>query len=220
MLVILRLIRGGLSLAAVVVVLSSVLGVPSVRAQTYVVTEVSRGDSLNLRAEPSASAEIVGTIPHDGVGVRWVGGLEQVGRSLWREIEYAGARGWVNDRYLAPAPQQAAGAEPASPFGEDLACVGTEPFWSLDVANGEVAFGLQGDEDTPRYTLMSSLVSLNHNNVWFLEAQDDGAGGSLLAVIERTEACSDDMSDNNYSYSIRARVGADTLVSGCCNRAP
>lgn len=85
----------------------------------YRVTGVAVGDVLNIRAEPDAGAEKVGSIPPDADCVRSLGcrgGLtfeefttldeEQQAQRLkenprWCRIEYQGVTGWVAGRYLA-----------------------------------------------------------------------------------------------------------------------
>jgi uncharacterized protein YraI len=85
----------------------------------YAVRDVAPGDVLNIRAEPSARAPRIGTIPHDGTCIRNLGcqgGLtfqefseltpaQQKQRlrenPRWCRIEYQGVTGWVAGRYLA-----------------------------------------------------------------------------------------------------------------------
>jgi uncharacterized membrane protein len=45
-----------------------------------------------------------------------------------------------------------------------------------------------------------------------------GAGG--VVFVERTGRCSDDMSDHQYEYTLRARLQNGAVLSGCCNRKP
>lgn len=84
----------------------------------YRVTGVAPYDELNIRAEPSPHARIVGEIPPDGTCIRNLGcrgGLsfeeftelspaEQEKRKKenprWCKIEYQGVTGWVAGRYL------------------------------------------------------------------------------------------------------------------------
>jgi uncharacterized protein YraI len=66
-------------------------------ASTYKVVNVATGDALNIRAEPAANSRIVERIPPDGRGVRMVGDCS----GQWCQIDYRGARGWVNSQFLA-----------------------------------------------------------------------------------------------------------------------
>jgi len=82
----------------------------------YRVVGVAPNDVLNIRAEPSARADRIGSIPHDGDGLRNLGcqgGLtidqyqnstpaqREAGRKTrWCNIEYRGTTGWVAGWYL------------------------------------------------------------------------------------------------------------------------
>lgn len=83
----------------------------------YAVTGVSANDVLNIRAEPNARARKIGSIPHDGNGLRNLGceggpsfaeweqmdkaEREAAKRKRWCRIEYQGTEGWVAGWYLA-----------------------------------------------------------------------------------------------------------------------
>jgi uncharacterized protein YraI len=67
--------------------------------RTYRVVAVEEDDVLNIRAGPSAGHAIVGEIPPRGRGVRLTGPCRN-----WCPINYNGASGWVNARYLAIEP--------------------------------------------------------------------------------------------------------------------
>lgn len=67
----------------------------------FVVRGVAPDDVLNVRTGPGSRYEVIGTIPPDATGVTGAaGGRRQVGQAIWREVTYAGVRGWVNDRFL------------------------------------------------------------------------------------------------------------------------
>jgi hypothetical protein len=73
---------------------------PESTGPRFVVHGVAPSDVLNMRAGPSPTDDVVGTIPPDASGVISVGGHRQVGSSVWREVSYGGVRGWVNARFL------------------------------------------------------------------------------------------------------------------------
>jgi hypothetical protein len=98
--------------------------------------DVARGDVLNIRAEPRASASAVGAIPPGSDGVRNLGcrgGLTYAewaeatpeeraaaARRRWCRVGWQGVEGWVAARYLAEgsAPEPAAsgaGEVPSAP---------------------------------------------------------------------------------------------------------
>ena len=101
----------------------------------YAVTGVAANDVLNIRTEPDAKARKIGSIPHDGRGLRNLGceggpsfaewqqmneaEREAAKRKRWCRIEYQGTEGWVAGWYLmedSNSPtisSQAAGAGPS-----------------------------------------------------------------------------------------------------------
>ncbi|MGI9385532.1 MAG: caspase family protein [Methyloligellaceae bacterium] len=66
------------------------------------VINVALGDVLNMRAGASTTHPIVSRIPPQARGITALGAKAQVGRSIWWQIDYGGAVGWVNSRFLAP----------------------------------------------------------------------------------------------------------------------
>jgi uncharacterized protein YgiM (DUF1202 family) len=67
----------------------------------YLVSGLSAGDNLNVRAQPSAQSEILGRVSA-GTRVRNLG-CQQTGQARWCRIETTGdvvVTGWVNGRYL------------------------------------------------------------------------------------------------------------------------
>jgi len=89
----------------------------------WAVTGVGTNDVLNIRAEPSASAEKIGEVPANAQGLRNLGCTgemsfaewekateaerERAKSNRWCKIEYSGATGWVAGRYLIEgAPPQ------------------------------------------------------------------------------------------------------------------
>jgi N-acetylmuramoyl-L-alanine amidase len=64
---------------------------------TYRVVKVAGQDVLKIRSGPNADLSTVGTIPPGGRGIRMVGACS----GPWCEIDYHGARGWVNRQFLS-----------------------------------------------------------------------------------------------------------------------
>lgn len=64
---------------------------------SYRVSGVASWDRLNIRSGPGADYPVLGSIPPNGTGVICVGPCQ--GR--WCRIEWRGAEGWTNTRYLA-----------------------------------------------------------------------------------------------------------------------
>lgn len=79
---------------------------------------VNSPDVLNIRSGPSASHDIVGTIPPRSAGIEGLGEC----RRGWCLIRFGSVEGWVNARFLAPddeeavaAPEPEADPDPSAP---------------------------------------------------------------------------------------------------------
>lgn len=64
------------------------------------IKNVAHWDYLNIRSSPSASSEIVGKIPAKGKGIVLLGKEQKTGKTLWINIKWGAAEGWVNANYL------------------------------------------------------------------------------------------------------------------------
>jgi Bacterial SH3 domain len=69
--------------------------------QRYVVRGVVPPDTLNVRAGPNPRSAPVAEIPAGARGLTVTGRRRQLGPSVWWELAYQGAHGWVNSRFLA-----------------------------------------------------------------------------------------------------------------------
>lgn len=175
----------------------------------YRVTGVAADDRLNIRAEPSASADLRGSLAPGVAGVEVV---EVTADGRWGRVNAGEATGWVSMRYMA-----AEGGAPWHALQAPLQCYGTEPFWSLTVPAGdgplllermgEEALGLGRTVTSPAFDWPSTVgIGLT------------GPAREGFAVI-RAEGCSDGMSDRVMGLSLRmflsAHDGAEGYV-GCC----
>jgi uncharacterized membrane protein len=99
-----------------------------------------------------------------------------------------------------------------------LNCAGTEPFWSLSIGGGEAVFETpeaQGPS-AAHLAVDGSVAASNRLGLWALRMRSERGQESVALV--RQAACSDGMSDLEYSYSI-ALLDADdehSLLDGCC----
>ena len=100
---------------------------------------------------------------------------------------------------------------------ETLKCIGTEPFWSLDLKDSTVNFE-DIDSTKTNFKLAKAEVSSNHTNRWFITATGNKPEESLSMSLIKTNMCSDDMSDFNYEYDITTSINGTQVFSGCCNR--
>ena len=101
---------------------------------------------------------------------------------------------------------------------ERLHCAGTEPFWSLSIDDGEAVFETpeaQGSS-AARFAIHASVTASNRFGLWALRMRSP-TGKESVALV-RQAACSDGMSELEYSYTI-ALLDADdepSLLDGCC----
>ncbi len=187
------------------------LAAPAARAQElpalYAVTGVAAGDVLNIRATPDPDAAIVGTLPPDATGVEVV-----AVDGDWAVLNANDGTGYAALRFLQREDGPAWNA-----LETPLACVGTEPFWSLgiDPATGTTTY------QTPEMAapLQSLLSETWPGTIWAPAAAFSLTDG--LAVLQPGE-CSDGMSDRTYGIVadifLRAINGdaGPTRLSGCC----
>jgi uncharacterized membrane protein len=85
-------------------------------------------------------------------------------------------------------------------FKEILFCVFTEPYYSVDIKNGELLFRDMNEKTIP-FIVTKIQQSSNHTNIWVLNAKSIKYG-NVMMFIQETNSCSDDMSDFTYKYNI------------------
>lgn len=177
----------------------------------YRVQGVAAWDVLNIRAEPSARAAILGALAPDAAGVE-VTGLSPDGR--WGRVNSAEAAGWVAMRYLQAQPG------PGWQSGQmGLRCLGTEPFWRLDIflPTHHAEFFEPGSGG---FELVTDTGRLPRTDFPQTLAIPFGGMREGMAVLRRAE-CSDGMSDR--SFGLEGQVywrGTVPGLSGCCQLMP
>ncbi|MBM3605019.1 MAG: peptide-binding protein [Alphaproteobacteria bacterium] len=192
--------------------LTLVLSSPALATQEYIlptlfdVARVAPDDVLNIRAEPSAGAAIIGTLAPDATRVEVV---EE--RRGWARVNTREGSGWVSARYLDYRTD--VWAEGALPTG--FQCFGTEPFWSVIPQGGNVVLAgpdMPGDVH-PVQAVLTTGVFRDPTRALVAE------GLTLTAV---PQLCSDGMSDR--LFGLRATVvihgQQPRMLSGCCSIQP
>jgi uncharacterized membrane protein len=171
---------------------------------------VAADDTLNVRAEPNASADIVmefapGAGPIEVIEVRdgWAG--VSTDRAEW-------GMGWVSTAYL----ERVEPAEWMSGVPAGLQCGGTEPFWG--VSQSDDGLELDAFWRTPEMQSLEVTGSGRAHSIGYpavLEL-DEGVATALF----EPRACSDGMSDITYGWSLvlilRGESGDPSILSGCC----
>jgi uncharacterized membrane protein len=183
------------------------LGPLAARAEVYpalhAVTGVAADDVLNIRAKPSADAPVIGTLAPDATGVEVV-----AVRDGWAVVNTGEGTGFAALRFLmrSDAPDWPTLETP-------LTCLGTEPFWSLEIDPGQVETRFQTPEDeAPRHAPISTRWPGLPWSPAAAVALPDG-----IAVLTPAE-CSDGMSDQSYGIAADLFLtGPDrSRLSGCC----
>lgn len=179
----------------------------------YDVTGVAGDDVLNIRAAPSASADIIGSYaPHET-------NIEVVAQDgNWLQVNVAEMSGWISASFA-----QRTGPDWIEGLPENLACYGTEPFWSFDEQDGMAVFNLPLGEFGARYTrspaatIPFGLQPVEFSAVYF------GDYLSIATASIRRESCGDGMSDRNMGLSLLLTLiegDGVSVYSGCCSLAP
>lgn len=173
----------------------------------FMVSGVAAGDVLNIRAEPKASATVLGTIAPDAAGVE-VTRISDDGK--WGLVAAGGeGNGWVALKYLEPMPI----LDPAR-LPRPMHCLGAEPFWSLDFGNESTVWTTP---DTPE-TALSELDEAVAPAGYFVQAREGEERTYSLTVTR--EWCSDGMSDREFGFAARLFIESpdgNLLAGGCCS---
>jgi len=172
----------------------------------YDVVGVATDDVLNVRAGPSASEPIIGTLAPDARNIEIVARPD----GNWGRVNTGERAGWASMRYLARQPGQGWGMIPAA-----LACFGTEPFWSLDITAGNTGFFATPEVTTP-LTVTDRVAGVARPDRFAIMAE--GSEGDVTAIVSY-EACNDGMSDRLYGMALDVLMEPGVLYSGCCSLA-
>ena len=196
---------------AAFLIASFLFALPAV-AQTFPalhdVVKVASNDVLNIRRSPSAAADIIGNFAPEDTDIEVIT-TDPTGK--WGMVNIGESSGWASMRFLRRSDN-----DPDYILTQRFQCFGTEPFWSLDVTQGQSAlYSTPSSEDR---SLSAGLVqtAINRSAPLFL-----GLGNGHAAII-RHEACSDGMSDRAFGLSVNFLVPDDglSLMTGCCSIEP
>ena len=176
--------------------------------QLYDVTGVAADDVLNIRAAPSAQAQIIGALERDARAVEVVATNPS---GTWGQVNTGEAAGWVSLRYMVARGVML--DDQNLPVG--LRCFGTEPFWSLIPIDGALRYQTPAEpaRDLALWRVQDSAITGDLHRILRF-AGLDGPGVAFVYPA----ACSDGMSDRAYGLSISAMMGLDRpMLSGCCS---
>lgn len=182
-------------------------------ALRYQVVDVAAGDRLNVREQPGVDADVLGALVPGAQNLVVTGSVMEAGGAEWWEIAFVEgyfSRGWVNGRFLAPMDQQ----EPES--GYPLACGGTEPFWSLDLLEGEARFSMP-EEKALALRAGPWMMAGGQTGRFAVELERDGALGHA-GIWRESAFCSDGMSDIRHPFGVILIRPDGEVLAGCCRR--
>lgn len=172
---------------------------------SYSVKGVAANDVLNIRAEPSAKAKVMGKIgPYDlNIEV-----LELSSDSKWGKVGLPEGNGWVSMTYLDLITSD-------DPYvvQRPLSCMGTEPFWSVSLYPRGAEYNSPDTGAVPM-TVTHEAVA-DHG---FLIQLEEGPSLNRTLIVTR-EGCSDGMSDRAFGFSTRMFTEApdgNMALQGCC----
>lgn len=179
--------------------------------KAYTVGELSAGDHLNVRAGPSGGAEDIGDLAA-GAGPLDVLSVDPSG--AWGRIHWGERDGWVALRYLTPAERAVLGRSGA-PIG--LLCLGTEPFWSVEIGPDALTLDIPGETPPPELAISSTKIAAGRltDPVRITAA----ANATMARLTVRAAACSDGMSDLTYGWTADLGLegeGLSIFATGCC----
>ena len=162
---------------------------------------VASDDVLNVRAEPDASATILGDYGPYTINIEV---LELSTDGKWGKVGLGETDGWVAMRFLERSDHTRPNEIP-----RPISCFGTEPFWTFNLT-------ARGDEfssiDMPRIDLEPTDM-LTTSNGFFIEFRE------TERLIVRRGQCSDGMSDRTFGWRSTALymgLNGPEIAEGCC----
>lgn len=179
---------------------------PRLVPQLHDVVDVAPDDVLNIRAAPTARAEIIGGLAPDATGVEVVALNDD---ASWGRVNHAEASGWVYLRYMRPRGVHIDNFN--MPTG--LRCFGTEPFWDLTHEAGQLDYRSLGGEKQSFAIDIAQDTGITDDFTRMIRA------GDLTAYIHPA-SCNDGMSNRAYGLAIGLMTGPRaSLLTGCCTLA-
>ncbi|MBR9844180.1 MAG: SH3 domain-containing protein [Rhodobacteraceae bacterium] len=169
------------------------------------VNGVAHNDTLNIRAEPQASAAVL-LQAQNGVPMAVLG----MATAKWAKVQVGGVVGFAHAGFLTR------GGGMTNNYGLQLGteCIGTEPFWRMTFdTDNLVRMTLMGQATAPAPILSATFSATPTGYPYSFDAAPYSGQVNF-------EICSDGMSDNIYPMSIRLNTfdatGAPMVARGCC----
>lgn len=170
------------------------------------VTNVAPDDVLNIRSQPSAKADLIGSLAPNETNVE-ITALNAAG--TWGRLNANERVGWVSMRFLTPVWSLNTNQLP-----QKLVCSGTEPFWFIKI-DRTAEFQQLGITEHRFGDVVGVMASGRPDSFGY-----SGVNGALrMSTIVSRKECSDGMSDMLYGLSANVMLsnpGNASLFAGCC----
>lgn len=173
--------------------------------ESYVTRDIPSDDTLNIRAQPSTSAPVIGEYGPYTLNIEV---LRTTPDGKWGMVGFREGNGWVSMRYL-----ELSGHNEPHMFPRPLYCSGTEPFWNLNVT-------VRGDE--------YQEMGMERRDLEMIQDANSPNGGLAVfeegptlnrTLITKRGYCGDGMSDREYGWQAMLFTEApdgNYVQSGCC----
>ena len=174
----------------------------------YRVADLSEGDHLNVRSEPSVTSSDIGDLEHDSQPWEI---LETDPTGRWGRIVWQEGNGWVALRYMTQINIEGL-ADTIVPIGLD--CAGSEPFWLLEIESQDSIQFTTADSTSPMS--VSETTQTKNSDAAVVAISSLSGTSSNMAVI-RNSQCTDGKTESKYGWSADVITQSPMkLYSGCC----
>lgn len=106
---------------------------------------------------------------------------------------------------------------------ENYACMGTEPFWNLNVseAEGSIVFFSPTNPEGVEFPYVAPLQAQGFvdNFVQLYVAPSSAKHKMPTLTIIKNDKCTDGMTESVYGYEAVVYDGSDSVLYGCCTTA-
>jgi uncharacterized membrane protein len=183
----------------------------------YALKGVSQTDQLNVRSQPGADSEVIGSLSPATSKVLLTGVRQALAKSIWWQIIFpkaASGTGWVNAQFLVPA-----GGVDNEETNYPLSCIGTEPFWSLYTNGQQAKYSfLESEQNFQASQWINARGLRGHFVIRLRSGNLNDSSQGYATVLRNHNFCSDGMSDIQYPFDVTVITPAGQVYGGCCSR--
>lgn len=173
--------------------------------ESYVIRDIPADDTLNIRAEPTTAAPVIGEYGPYTLNIEV---LRTTPDGKWGMVGVPEGNGWISMRYV-----ELSGHNEPGIFPRPLTCYGTEPFWNLNVT-------VRGDEYQEMGDVRRDLNMIQENTApnGAYAVFEEGPTLNRTLIVKRGY-CGDGMSDREFGWQatlFNEAPDGNTVLSGCC----